>query len=100
MKLPNITQVIIFIELICKKLLTALQVNYIINNIVNKHSFSLRIFESSKYNEKIEEYIHIKKTIHLKNETIFDFMIHPLNNESEVIKNLLLDIIKLKVKKV
>src|SRR6266540_6561738 len=41
MRLLNIAQVVVFTELVHKKLLTPLQGNNIINNIVNKHSFSL-----------------------------------------------------------
>uniref|UniRef100_U9THT9 Uncharacterized protein n=1 Tax=Rhizophagus irregularis (strain DAOM 181602 / DAOM 197198 / MUCL 43194) TaxID=747089 RepID=U9THT9_RHIID len=42
--------------------------------------------------------LRVKKTVYLKDGTIFDFMIHPSNDESEVIKSSLLDISKLKVK--
>ncbi|CAG8601862.1 3268_t:CDS:2 [Funneliformis caledonium] len=73
MRLPNIAQVAIFTELVRKKLLVGLQ---------NK-----------------EEHIRVKKTIHLKDSSIFDFMIRPSNDESEVIKSPLLDIPESEVKR-
>ncbi|GBC12518.1 highly derived D5-like helicase-primase [Rhizophagus irregularis DAOM 181602=DAOM 197198] len=87
MRLPNIAQVAMFTELIRKKLPTALQGNSIIDNIANKCSFSLRMLGSPKYNEKTGEHIRVKKAICPKDGTIFDFMIRPPNDESEVIKN-------------
>ncbi|CAB4384660.1 unnamed protein product [Rhizophagus irregularis] len=42
---------------------------------------------SPKYNEKTEEHIRVKKAMHPKNETIFDFMIRPPNDESEITEN-------------
>jgi hypothetical protein len=87
MRLPNIAQVAMFTELVRKKLLTALQGNSIIDNIANKCSFSLRMLGSPKYNEKTGEHIRVKKAIRPKDGTIFDFMIRPPNDESEVIKN-------------
>ncbi|CAB4384721.1 unnamed protein product [Rhizophagus irregularis] len=87
MRLPNIAQVAMFTELVRKKLPTALQGNSIIDNIANKCSFSLRMLGSPKYNEKTGEHIHVKKAIRPKDGTIFDFMIRPPNDESEVIKN-------------
>ncbi|PKC14131.1 hypothetical protein RhiirA5_409795 [Rhizophagus irregularis] len=42
--------------------------------------------------------LRVKKAVYLKDRTIFDFIIHPSNDESEVIKSSLLDISKLKVK--
>ncbi len=45
------------------------------------------MLESSKYNEKTEEYVYIKKAICPKDGFIFDFMICPLNDESEIIDN-------------
>ncbi|CAB4400673.1 unnamed protein product [Rhizophagus irregularis] len=42
---------------------------------------------SPKYNEKTEEYIRVKKAIRPKDGTIFDFMIRPPNDKSEVINN-------------
>ena len=74
-RLPNIARVTIFTELIRKKLPAGLQDKGIVDNIANKQSFSLRILGSSKYNEKTDEYIHIKKAIYPKDGTIFDFMI-------------------------
>uniref|UniRef100_U9T848 NrS-1 polymerase-like helicase domain-containing protein n=1 Tax=Rhizophagus irregularis (strain DAOM 181602 / DAOM 197198 / MUCL 43194) TaxID=747089 RepID=U9T848_RHIID len=87
MRLPNTAQVAMFTELVRKKLLTALQENSIIDNIANKCSFSLQMLGSPKYNEKTGEHIHVKKAIRPKDGTIFDFMIRPSNDESEVIKN-------------
>ena len=45
---------------------------------------------SPKYNEKTEEHIHVKKFIRPKDGFIFDFMIRPPNDESEIIENSLL----------
>src|SRR6266542_3563514 len=42
---------------------------------------------SLKYNEKTEEHICEKKAICSKDGSIFDFMIRPPNDESEVIDN-------------
>ena len=53
---------------------------------------------SPKYNEKIKEHVHVKKAMHLKDETIFDFMIHPPNDESEIAKSPLLVIPELEAK--
>ncbi|RGB21573.1 hypothetical protein C1646_777698 [Rhizophagus diaphanus] len=68
MRLPNITQVAVFTELI--------------------HVWI------SKFDEKTEEYVHIKKPVHSKDGTLFDFMIRPPNDESEVVKSSFLDIPK------
>src|SRR5205085_968295 len=75
MRLPNIARVAIFTELVCKKLLVALQANSIIDNIANKSSFSLRLLGSSKYNEKTGEHVRVKKAIHPKDGSVFDFII-------------------------
>ena len=75
MRLKNIAQVAVFTELVRKKLLTALQANSIIDNIANKRLFSLRMLGLLKYNEKTEEHIRVKKAVHPKDGTIFDFMI-------------------------
>ncbi|RIA86443.1 hypothetical protein C1645_829257 [Glomus cerebriforme] len=61
MRLPNIARVAIFTELVCKKLPIGLQ-------------------------DK-EEHICVKKAICPKDGSIFDFMIRPSNDESEVIDN-------------
>ncbi|PKK57775.1 hypothetical protein RhiirC2_824985, partial [Rhizophagus irregularis] len=87
MRLPNIAQVAMFTELVRKKLPTALQGNSIIDNIANKSSFSLRMLGSPKYNEKTEEHVRVKKAILPKDGSIFDFMIRPPNDKSEVIEN-------------
>ncbi len=52
-----------------------------------------------KFIEETEEHIRVKKAIHLKDETIFDFMICPSNNESEIIKSSLLAISESEVKR-
>ncbi|CAG8499115.1 16872_t:CDS:2 [Cetraspora pellucida] len=99
MKLKNIAQVAVFTELIYKKLLASLQKKSIIDNIANKSSFSLQMLESPKYNEKTKEHVREKKAINPKNRTVFDFMICPPNDESEVIKSSLLDIAEPEVKR-
>ncbi len=45
-----------------------------------------------KFIEEIGKYVHVKKAIHPKDETIFDFIICFPNNESEVIDSSLLNI--------
>ncbi len=99
MKLKNIARVAIFTELVRKKLPVSLQGNSIIDNIANKRSFSLQMLGSPKYNEKTEEHIRVKKAICPKDGTIFDFMIRPPNDESEVVKSPLLDILEPEVKR-
>ncbi|GBC54096.2 highly derived D5-like helicase-primase [Rhizophagus irregularis DAOM 181602=DAOM 197198] len=94
MRLPNIARVAVFTELVRKKLPTALQGNSIIDNIANKRSFSLRMLGSSKFDEKTGEHVRVKKPVHPKDGTLFDFMIRPPNDESEVVKSSLLDIPK------
>ncbi len=98
MRLKNIAQVAVFTKLIHKKLLASLQRNSIIDNIMNKHSFSLRMLGSSKYDKKIKEHVCVKKAIHSKDGTIFDFMIRPPNNKSEIAKNPLLVVLELEAK--
>jgi len=63
-----------------------LQANSIIDNIANKFSFLLRMLGSPKYNEKTGEHVREKKAIQPKDGTIFDFMIRPPNDKSEVVK--------------
>jgi len=58
----------------------------------------LRILGSSKYDEKTKEHVSVKKAMHPKDGTIFDFMIRPPNDESEIAKSLLLVIRELEVK--
>ncbi|EXX53577.1 hypothetical protein RirG_242620 [Rhizophagus irregularis DAOM 197198w] len=99
MRLPNIAQVAIFTELVRKKLPVALQANSIIDNIANKSSFSLRMPGSPKYNEKTGEHVRVKKAIHPKDGSVFDFMICPPNDELEVVKSSLLDIPEPKVQR-
>ncbi|CAG8524825.1 22720_t:CDS:2 [Cetraspora pellucida] len=57
------------------------------------------MLESPKYNEKTKEHVCEKKAIHPKNRTVFDFMIHPSNDESEVVESPLLDIAEPEVKR-
>ncbi|PKY61551.1 hypothetical protein RhiirA4_486677, partial [Rhizophagus irregularis] len=99
MRLPNIARVAIFTELVRKKLPMALQANSIIDNIANKSSFSLKMLGSPKYNEKTGEHVRMKKAIHPKDGSVFDFMIRPPNDESEVVKSSLLDILEPKVQR-
>ncbi|CAG8766970.1 365_t:CDS:10 [Cetraspora pellucida] len=92
LELKNIAQVTVFTKLVRKKLQVGLQKKIIIDNIANKRSFSLRMLGSSKYKEETKEHIRVKKAIHPKDETIFDFMIRLSNDESEVIESPLLDV--------
>jgi hypothetical protein len=87
MRLPNIAQVAVFTELVRKKLPAGLQDKGIVDNIANKSPFSLRMLGSPKYNEKTGEHVRVKKAIYPKDGNIFDFMIRPPNDESEVIEN-------------
>src|SRR6266480_1390375 len=48
---------------------------------------------------KKQEHIRVKKAIHSKDGTIFDFMIRSPNDESEVVKSPLLDIPEPEVKR-
>ena len=57
MRLKNIAQVALFTELVCKKVLVTLQANSIINNIVNKQTFSLQIIGILKFDEKTNTHI-------------------------------------------
>jgi len=52
----------------------------------------------SKYDKKTKKYICVKKAMHLKDRTIFDFMIRLLNNESEIAKSSLLVVPELEAK--
>lgn len=76
MRLKNIAQVVIFTELIYKKLSVSLQENSIINNIANKQSFFLRILGILKFNKKTR-----------KNGIIFNFMLRSPNDRSKVVKS-------------
>ena len=87
MRLPNIARVAVFTKLVRKKLPAGLQDKGIVDNIANKSSFSLRMLGSPKYNEKTGEQVRVKKAIHPKDGSVFDFMIRPPNDESEVIEN-------------
>ncbi len=63
MKLLNIIKVAIFIKLICKKLSASLQKNSIIDNIINKQLFSLRILGMPKFDKKIGSHMRVKKAV-------------------------------------
>src|SRR6266542_2150013 len=97
MRLPNIARVAVFTELVRKELLTALQGNSIIDNIANKRSFSLRMLGFPKFDEKTGKHVCVKKPVHSKDGTLFDFMIRPPNDESEVVKSSFLDIPKAEI---
>ncbi|RIA88306.1 hypothetical protein C1645_826570 [Glomus cerebriforme] len=76
-----------------------LQENSIINNITNKYSFSLQIVGMPKFIEETGEYVCVKKAIFSKDGTIFNFMLRPPNNKSEVIESPLLAVSKPEVKR-
>ena len=94
MRLPNIAKVAVFTKLVRKKLLVSLQENSIIDNIANKRSFSLRMLGTPKFDEKTGSHMQVKKAVHPKNGTVFDFMLCPSNDESEVVDSSLLAIPK------
>ncbi|GBB87605.1 hypothetical protein RclHR1_14080002 [Rhizophagus clarus] len=99
MRFPNITKVEVFIELVYKKLPVELQGKGIIDNIAKKQSFSLRILRLSKYKEKTDEHVRVKKAVCPNDRIIFNFMIHPPNDDSEVIDSPLLAVSEPEVKK-
>jgi hypothetical protein len=70
MRLSNIVWIAVFTELVRKKLLASLQKNNIINNIANKHSFSLRIFGMPKFDKKTSSYMRVKKAVQPKNRSV------------------------------
>ena len=93
MRLPNIAKVSAFTELVRKKLPAGLQKKGIIDNIANIgsfKSFSLRMLGTPKYDKKTDKHVRIKKVIRPKDGSIFDFMIHPPNDDSRVIDSPLL----------
>ena len=47
----------------------------------------MRILGTSKFDEKTGSHIRVKKAIHPKDGSVFDFMIRSPNDESEVIDN-------------
>ena len=94
MRLPNIARVAVFTELVRKKLPASLQGNNIIDNIANKHSFSLRIFGTPKFDEKTGSHMRVKKAVQPKNGSVFDFMIRLPNDELEVVDSPLLAILE------
>ncbi|CAB4390089.1 unnamed protein product [Rhizophagus irregularis] len=87
MRLPNIARVAVFTKLVRKKLPVALQANSVIDNIANKRTFSLRMLGTPKFEEKTNTHVRVKKAIHPKDGSVFDFMIRPPNDESEIIDN-------------
>ncbi|CAG8615110.1 3654_t:CDS:2, partial [Scutellospora calospora] len=54
---------------------------------------------SPKYNEKTKEHVRMKKAIHSKEGTIFDFIICLPNNESEIAKSPLLIVLELEIRR-
>src|SRR5436305_1650690 len=98
MRLKNIAQVALFTELVRKKLLTSLQENSIIDNIANKQSFFLQMLKFPKYDKKTKKHVCVKKAMHSKDETIFDFIICSPNDESKIAKSPLLVVPELEVK--
>ena len=56
------------------------------------------MFDSSKYNKKIKEYVRVKKVMHPKDGIIFNFMIRLPNDELEIAKSPLLVISELEAK--
>ncbi|UZO09227.1 uncharacterized protein OCT59_029463 [Rhizophagus irregularis] len=102
MRLKNIAQVSVFTELVRKKLPAGLQKKGIIDNIANIgsfKSFSLRMLGSPKYDKKTEEHVRVKRAIHPKDGTIFDFMIRPPNDDSRIIDSPLLTVSEPEVKR-
>ncbi len=102
MRLPNIAKASVFTELVCKKLPVKLQKKGIIDNIANigpSKSFSLQMLGSPKYDKKMEEHVRVKKAICPKDGTIFDFMIHLLNDDFKVIDSPLLAVSEPEVKR-
>src|SRR5438034_449966 len=49
---------------------------------------------TTKFDEKTGSHMRIKKAVHPKNGTVFDFMIRPPNDESEIAESPLLAILK------
>ena len=47
----------------------------------------MQILGTPKFDEKTGSHIRVKKAIHPKDGSVFDFMIRPPNDESEVIDN-------------
>ncbi|CAG8520956.1 6825_t:CDS:2 [Cetraspora pellucida] len=54
---------------------------------------------SPKYNEKTKEHVRVKKVIHSKEGTIFDFMIHPPNDKLEITESPLLIVLKQEIRR-
>src|SRR4051794_22446344 len=102
MRLPSITKASVFTELVREKLPVGLQKKGIIDNVANvgpSKSFSLRILGTPKYDEKTDKHVRIKKAMYPKDGSIFDFMIRPPNDESEVVNSPLLAVLEPEVKK-
>ncbi len=69
MRLSNVAQVMMFTELVRKKLPEGLQEKDIIDNIANKRSFSLRIVRTPKFIEETRKHVRVKKAINPKDGT-------------------------------
>jgi len=57
------------------------------------------MLRSFKFDEKTREHVHVKKPVHPKDRTLFDFMLHSPNDESEVEESSLLNILESEVKR-
>ena len=90
----------LFTELVRKKLPVGLQSKDIIDNIVNKSSFSLRMLGTPKVIEikcektgkKTYKHERVKRALYPENKDVFDFMLCPPNDEAPVIDSSLLSI--------
>ncbi|CAG8545002.1 4860_t:CDS:2 [Cetraspora pellucida] len=79
LRLKNIAKVAIFTKLVRKKLPVSLQSKDIVDNITNKNPFFLQMLGAPKFIEKTNKHV-----------SVFDFMLHPPNDESsEVVSPLL-----------
>ncbi|GBC05980.1 hypothetical protein RclHR1_06530020 [Rhizophagus clarus] len=79
-----------------------LQKKGIIDNIANvgpSKSFSLRMLGSPKIDKETGSHKRVKKVMYPKDGFIFDFMIRPPNNESEVVDSPLLKVPETEVKR-
>ncbi|GES83069.1 highly derived D5-like helicase-primase [Rhizophagus clarus] len=102
MRLPNIAKVSVFTELFREKLPVGLQKKGIIDNIANvgpSKSFSLRMLGSPKIDKETGSHKRVKKVMYPKDGSIFDFMIRPPNDESEVVDSPLLKVPETEVKR-
>lgn len=88
--MKNVAQVAVFTGLVREKLPEGLQ-SSIVDNIANKRSFSLQMLGSPKFVGETNEHVRVKRALHPKNGTVFDFMIRPPSDESPVIESPLLN---------